>query len=144
MKTTKPTEITKKKKRKTSGQKAGDKKRVLTIQKRQEKLKLKFLELFPKNLGHISATCKAIKIDRSTYYKWIRNDEAFRQGCLDAEEEKIDHAEAFLFKEMKAGNTACIIFFLKTKAKKRGYIEKQEIEHSGEMFRNVSINIIKK
>ena len=43
----------------------------------------------------------------------------------------IDFAESSLYKQIKDGNTSATIFFLKTQAKRRGYIEKQEIEHSG-------------
>ncbi len=40
----------------------------------------------------------------------------------------LDFAESNLKKLEKEGNPAATIFFLKTKGKKRGYIERQEIE----------------
>jgi hypothetical protein len=39
----------------------------------------------------------------------------------------IDFAESHLHKLIKDGNPAATIFFLKTKGKGRGYIERQEI-----------------
>ncbi len=43
----------------------------------------------------------------------------------------MDFAESQLYKQIKEGSTAATIFYLKTKGKKRGYIERQEIEHNG-------------
>jgi hypothetical protein len=40
----------------------------------------------------------------------------------------LDLAESKLHEEILGGNTAAIIFFLKTKGKKRGYVERQEVE----------------
>lgn len=54
----------------------------------------------------------------------------------------LDFAESELFKQIKEGNITGVIFFLKTKGKKRGYIERSEFDHTtkGEKI-NVSINI---
>jgi hypothetical protein len=34
-------------------------------------------------------------------------------------------------KQIQEGNTACIIFYCKTKLKHRGFVERQEVDHSG-------------
>jgi hypothetical protein len=39
----------------------------------------------------------------------------------------IDDAESEIYKQFKKGNTAALIFFLKTQGKQRGYVERQEI-----------------
>ena len=47
----------------------------------------------------------------------------------------IDFAESQLHKQIRDGNSTATIFFLKTKGKKRGYVERQEIEATmGKMF----------
>ena len=43
-------------------------------------------------------------------------------------EQQLDFAESTLFQQMKAGNTTATIFFLKTKGRKRGYVEKHDVE----------------
>ena len=47
---------------------------------------------------------------------------------MDTEEGLIDNAEDELQKLINLGNPIAIIFYLKTKGKKRGYDEKQTIE----------------
>jgi hypothetical protein len=47
----------------------------------------------------------------------------------------IDFAESQLHKQIKDGNSTATIFFLKTKGKKRGYVERQEVDvSSGKLF----------
>ena len=87
-----------------------------------------FLAALAKNLGHISKACKSANIHRQTYYLWIEKDEAFKDKCDDVQESFLDLAESKLLEKIKDGDNTCIIFFLKTKGKKRGYVEKQEVE----------------
>ena len=87
-----------------------------------------FLTALANNLGHISDACKSANIHRQTYYKWIEKDKAFKDKCDDVQESFLDLAESKLLEKIKDGDNICIILFLKTKGKKRGYIEKQEVE----------------
>jgi hypothetical protein len=87
---------------------------------------IRFLEVFKDKLWNISATCKELDMDRSTYYKWLE-DEEFEGKVKNAKEDLIDFAENALLKQIKEGVTTSIIFFLKTQAKHRGYIERQEL-----------------
>jgi len=88
--------------------------------------KKRFLEKLKDALGIVSAACQATGISRQTYYNWCKSDPEFRDAAEDTIEERIDVAEAALVKSIKEGVPASIIFFLKTKAKKRGYIERME------------------
>lgn len=105
-----------------------------------DKDKEKFLELLSKNAGNVSRACLAMKINRRTFYNWLEKEEAFKFVVEEIQESLIDNAESELQKLIKDGNTAAILFFLKTKAKNRGYIERQEqdITSKGE---KISINI---
>jgi hypothetical protein len=92
---------------------------------KEEKKKL-FLEMFSQKANNVHMTCKALNVSRATFYKWKNDDEEFAEAVKDLEEGDIDNAETALKKQIMDGNTAAIIFYLKTKGKSRGYVEKQE------------------
>ena len=90
--------------------------------------KTKMLEALTHCLGNISEACKMVNISRETHYRWIREDDFYAQQIEDLQESIIDFVESELFKQIKDGNTTATIFYLKTKGKKRGYIEKTEVD----------------
>ena len=87
-----------------------------------------FLQALKLNLGNITEACKASNVPRRTYYHWVDAAEEFKQSCKDVEESLLDLAENRLLEKIDKYDITAIIFFLKTKGKKRGYQEKQEIE----------------
>ena len=102
-------------------------------QERTTKAKVAFLERFFKATGNIKFICEQIGIDRSTFYNWVDNDPDFK-AAIDAEREGlIDFTESKLFNLINDKNPTAIIFFLKTKAKHRGYVERQEHDHAGKI-----------
>lgn len=84
------------------------------------------LEALEKSLGVVTTACKTVGIDRTTHYRWLKEDEEFETQVKDIENVALDFAESQLLKQIKDNNTTAIIFYLKTKGKNRGYIEKQE------------------
>ena len=89
------------------------------------------IQAMQKNLGNVTASCKAVGLGRTTYYEYYNTDEAFKATCDECENIALDFVESKLHEQIDEGVPSSTIFFLKTKGKKRGYIEKQEIEHSG-------------
>jgi hypothetical protein len=87
-----------------------------------------FMERHYENACNISKTCKDIGIDRGTYYQWREKDKKFNKMCEEAEESLLDFTESMLMKNISQGKEISILFHLKTKAKQRGYIEKNEID----------------
>lgn len=87
-----------------------------------------FLEAFALNMGNVSEACESSNIARSTFYAWCEADSGFRQAVDDVREGLLDMTEGELLKLIKKGDTTAIIFYLKTKGKKRGYIEKTETD----------------
>jgi hypothetical protein len=79
-----------------------------------------------KALGVVTTACKTVGISRQTHYNWL-NDPDYAAAIEDVSEVAVDFAESHLHKLIKDGNPAATIFFLKTKGKGRGYVERQEI-----------------
>lgn len=96
--------------------------------KRRLTKKQKFLEAYEKSMCNVTAACKATNTSRNTYYKWLHEDEKFANACQDAEDSNLDYAETKLMASIRDNNLTAIIFYLKTKGKKRGYVESAEIE----------------
>ena len=91
------------------------------------------LEALEHSLGVVTTACKKVGIGRTTFYQWMRDDKEFAQQVKDIENVALDFAESQLFKQIKDNNPTSTIFYLKTKGKKRGYIEKKEIDNSGRL-----------
>lgn len=108
--------------------------------------KKRVLECLIEKRGIVSEACRAAGIGRSTFYLWASEDEDFKKATEEAQEEAIDYVEGKLFERITGvkvykgvdaeGNEiiydtppsdTAIIFYLKTKGKKRGYIEKSEV-----------------
>ena len=89
------------------------------------------IKALEQSLGVVTTAAKIAGIDRSTHYEWLKTDEDYNQKVIDLENVTLDFAESQLHKQVKEGNTTATIFLLKTKGKKRGYIERQEIQMDG-------------
>jgi len=105
-----------------------------TDQQRTIEAKETFLEVYFNNACNISTTCKAANIDRGTYYHWIDTDPEFHKKVENVEEQLIDTVESKLLKHIHADNLKAIVFYLKTKGRSRGYIEKIETENKHSFF----------
>ena len=99
------------------------------------------IEALEKSLGVVTTACKLVGVNRSTFYQYVKDDPEFAEAVKDIDEVTIDFAESQLHKQIKDGNTTATIFYLKTKGKKRGYVEKTEIDFSTD--NNEEIPIIK-
>lgn len=121
-------------------------------------IKKKALEALELHRGIVSIACRAIGLARSTFYLWKEEDDEFRKAIEEINEVSIDYVENKLFElidgiwiesdnkvNMSVGpdgveieptvykqkpDTTAVIFYLKTKGKKRGYVEKSEVSLS--------------
>ena len=93
------------------------------------------LDALEKSLGVVTAACKSVDIARETHYRWMREDADYKAAVEEIGDVAIDFAESQLHKQIKEGNSTATIFFLKTKGKKRGYVERQEVDvNTGKLF----------
>lgn len=89
------------------------------------------IEALEKSLGIVTVACKQVDISRETHYRWLREDPDYKVAVESISDIALDFAESQLHKQIQGGEVTSTIFYLKTKGKKRGYIEKSEMEHSG-------------
>jgi hypothetical protein len=75
----------------------------------------------PSEVADILGCCDA------TVYNYRAKYSAVEAAFASKKERRKDFVEGELFKQIKRGNIAAIIFFLKTQAKDRGYVERQEV-----------------
>jgi len=100
------------------------------------------LQALENSLGVVTEACKQTKTPRSTYYKWLKEDRVFRYAVRDIENIALDFGESQLHQQIKDGNTSATIFFLKCRGKRRGYVERSELDlTSGDEPIKININI---
>jgi hypothetical protein len=97
----------------------------------KQKKKMEFIEAIKSNYGLLTPACSTADIAFQTYRNWYHADEEFKEqvdkALEQAHERTNDLAEGKLFEAIHNGDMTGTIFYLKTKGKKRGYIERQEI-----------------
>lgn len=107
--------------------------------------KKKFLEALTDAKGIVMTACAATGLSRSNFYQWCELDADFKAKVDDIQEVAIDFVESKLMEKINGvsmvtgegdiyqqpPSDTAIIFYLKTKGKKRGYVERTEVEQSG-------------
>jgi|TARA_R100000081_G_scaffold22955_1_gene10032 hypothetical protein len=98
------------------------------------------IKAYAKAFGNVSKACEAAGVSRKSFYRWMKNDEEFKEAIdsVMADDLFVDFAEEHLVEKIRKGDTTAIIFALKTRGKKRGYVERQEIanEHKTQLILN--------
>ena len=96
-------------------------------------LKEDYLEALKQSAGLITQACRKVGIgSRQTILNWRKKDPRFDADCKEAESEAcemaLDQAEGALMRNIQAGDTKAIRFYLQCKGKSRGYDLRQEID----------------
>lgn len=116
---------------------------ISDIRKRQ------MLNALKAQLGIVSSAAVQTGINRDTHYYWMKHDPDYAKAVKMLGEQAIDFAESKLFELIKGvsirvpnkdpngpptivytrePNVAACIFYLKTKAKHRGYVERLQLD----------------
>ncbi len=109
-------------------------------QKRTQENKKKLIEALEKSLGIVTEACEKAQLSRTQFYKWYKEDEHFKKQVDSIDGKFIDFAETHLKEQIKNNNTQATIFYLKTKGKKRGYVERSELDVTSNNER-IKINV---
>jgi hypothetical protein len=102
-----------------------------------------FLEAYEKSLGVLKTACDATGMCRKTIWEWRKKYPEFDDACHACEEVALDFVESKMFKKIDKGDKgseSLMIFYLKTKGKHRGYVERQEVDMSAEV-KGVTVNV---
>ncbi len=86
--------------------------------------------------GLYTQISKKLKCNWNTARTYVEKFKETKQAYIDECESNLDLAELKLIENINDNDNTAIIFYLKTKGKSRGYVERQEIQTDG------AINII--
>ena len=109
-------------------------------QQKQHLKKEQFLTELESTMGIVSQASKRCGIDRTTPYRWCREDETFRDSVDEIQNVVLDFAESKLYELVDEKHPTAIIFLLKTKGRNRGYIERHEMDIDGDL--NLTVEFI--
>jgi len=131
---------------------------------KMDTIKKAMVEALKSSFGIVSTAASNVGISRQTHYNWIKDDPEYSEQVDEINEASIDFAESKLREkingvtigkiqdgelvtyEQPPSDTA-IIFYLKTKGKKRGYVERQEIspvdDQGNSLQPIININVIR-
>jgi hypothetical protein len=111
-----------------------------------DSIKKKVLEKLFETKGIVTHACANANIARSTFYDWVATDSEFKLAVEEINETAIDFVESKLMEKINGvkvqtfnqngkpvvydvpPSDTALIFFLKTRGKKRGYIERVELD----------------
>ena len=104
--------------------------------------KKRLLEALEKSLGIVTTACEEVGVNRWTYYDYLKKDPKFKKQVEELADVALDYAESQLHKNIGDGKEASIIFYLKTKGRNRGYIEKIEQANTHQFIDSIEVKII--
>lgn len=111
-------------------------------QKRTQLNKQKLIEALEASLGIVTEACDKAQLSRTQHYKWYKEDIKYRYAVDSIENKFIDFAETHLKNQIASGSVQATTFFLRTRGRKRGYAEKQDIDiTSGNEPIKININL---
>ena len=110
-----------------------NRKSITTAKKRN------FLDAMVRTLGVVSKAATMCRTSKFCHYDWMKKDPAYKEAVESINNTCIDFAETKLFEKIDAGDTYSIIFYLKTKGKQRGYVEKDDIRSATQ--NNIVVNV---
>lgn len=87
--------------------------------------------------GMRTKAAKRLRCSYNTVVRYINEYPNVAEAEKLSRETMLDAIELKAYAQAMQGDTAMLIFMLKTQGRGRGYVEKQEQEHSGELKINV-------
>ena len=86
------------------------------------------IDAIVKHKGILAAAARELKCSRTTVYTYIKKYPTIKHAYIEANETNKDFVEGKLMQSIDGGNVTAMIFFLKTKARDRGYVERYGLD----------------
>jgi hypothetical protein len=96
-----------------------------------------------KHRGRLATVAKELDCDLSTLYKFLKRKPKMQAYRELVREQTIDSVEDILVQDAINGKPYAITFYLKCQAKHRGYVDRQEVDHSGQVSANLKVTEIR-
>jgi len=106
--------------------------------------KQKLLDALERSLGIVTPACKEVGLSRQTFYRYYNEDLDFKKAVDDINDITLDFVENQLLRKIKDGSERSIMFYMKYKARKRGYTDSIDITTNGENLNHIQIEIVNK
>jgi hypothetical protein len=87
----------------------------------------KMIAALEKAHGYVSAACTELGCSRDHFYKKVKEFVTVQKAMDEIREKRTDYVESKMMKLIDDLNPTMIIFYLKTQAKNRGYVERHEV-----------------
>lgn len=97
------------------------------LSKKRQDTAQRIITALKENKGLLTTAARKAGVSYTTVKRYAAEFPSVKDAVLEAKESMIDFTESKLFEKISRGDTACIIFYLKTQGKGRGYIERQEL-----------------
>lgn len=101
-------------------------KSINAMSKKKEATAKKIIAAIKSEKGRLANAAKKAGLNYSTVWRYAQDFPSVKEAVEEAKETVKDFVESRLYERIKAGDTTAIIFFLKTQAKDRGYVERVE------------------
>jgi len=96
------------------------------VHKKKERTCERIIEAIYASRGLLTLAAKKAGVCYRTVIRYAEEFESVKKAIDESQNQMLDVAEGKLFQAIGAENMTAIIFFLKTRGKARGYVERQE------------------
>jgi len=79
-------------------------------------------------LGIVTSAAQQIGLGRNCHYRWMKEDPKYKQAVEEIPDLVLDFVENALLRKIKEGDASSIQFYLKHKARVRGYLDLKYIK----------------
>uniref|UniRef100_A0A6M3KAU5 Uncharacterized protein n=1 Tax=viral metagenome TaxID=1070528 RepID=A0A6M3KAU5_9ZZZZ len=101
------------------------------LSKKRQDTAQRIITALKETRGLLTMAARKAGVSYTTVKRYATEFPSIKEAVQESKESMVDFAEGKLFEKISKGDTACIIFYLKTQGKGRGYIERQEFTGEG-------------